>query len=138
MVISADQKIKAIKDVVAKVAEDHGTLTPAETLAMAAAGLDPRYDTSPLYDMVQEIHEAKRLPDQREWDRLAHIVLRTPAYRRSFLDIKETTAAAKLLMDYLYLKAKDQDAEAYQEPVATLAISPEELEELAKKLDQDF
>lgn len=93
----------SVADQVQGVALAFGGVLPAEALAQLLQGCDPRYDTSPLYDLVFDIDkEDERMPTEPEWQRIRDMVLDNPDYRRARVGVKEVLEAAKVLMKYMH------------------------------------
>lgn len=93
----------SVRDQVQGVVIAFGGVLPAEALAQLVQGCDPRYDTSPLYDLVYDIDkDSERLPTADEWARMRDMVLDNPDYRRARVGIKEALEAAKVLMKYIH------------------------------------
>lgn len=93
----------SVADQVQGVALAFGGVLPAQGLAMLLQGCDPRYDTSPLYDLVYDIDkDGERMPTDLEWTRMRDMVLDNPDYRRVRVGVKEALEAAKILMKYMH------------------------------------
>lgn len=114
--------------------------TIGESLAMLSIGLDPRVDTGPLYALVYKIFKDGRLPEEHEWTQICDLVVESPLYKPSRVDLKASQQATERLMEYMYPKRKAVELsgglEAASAPV--LSISKGEAQELDNELEERF
>jgi len=114
----------------------YGISGPHVYLVELAAGKDPRYDTSQLYDLIYHIAKREELPDSEEWAEIKRLVLGNPAYQYERPPTSVSLDAAKELAK-VYIP-KQKALEVTVEDVTPREIpkpTKEEIEEFKRILD---
>jgi hypothetical protein len=117
----------------------YGVGEPHEFLAEIYAGRDPRYDTSPLYDLISTIALDKRMPTEEEWQDLKQLVLEDPVYRYTRVSLSMAMDAAKTLLPYTVpkMKAIEIDAGKEEEHKQAPEMTPAEIRRMKMELADD-
>ena len=112
---------------------------PDEFLAEIMAGIDPRFATSPLYDLVTSVAHEQRQPTPDEWSAVVEFVSENPAMKFSRVDLQISLAAAHKLFEHLHPKPKSLEITGEIEPIVrTLPLTEDELRAQKKVFDEHY
>lgn len=129
---------KHLQDIVNATLAEHGVGTVPEILAAIAAGADPRYDTSPVYDLAIEIIKKDlKLPEDVR-TLLSMITSSSDLYDKARVDIRESHMAARTLMEYAYPKLKNMETTATVDKRLVVGqLTAEDIAEVDAMLDDE-
>jgi hypothetical protein len=131
---------KTLLERVQAVCLAEGCPEPDEWLAQVMAGVDPRFDASPLYKMVLKLDEENgdSPPDMADWVQLRDLILNDPGYKPVRIEQTVSMRAAERLMDHLYPKLKAVDVTGDAIPRTAEDLKEHEIVELRKAIADKY
>jgi len=118
--MSRVKKYKNARELVEAACIAYDTDEPITLLMKATKGVDPRYDTSELYELVWGLAKEGRPPTDEEWAYIRDLVLCKREYRHERIPAAAALDAAKSILPYIHPKPKptvDEDIQVELPPM---------------------